>query len=81
MNWHETCMESSLYFWCCGTSHQYIQEGYPKIPHFVCGSQKTVGVGGTVSPSSSEGRGSLLFLEWETGHLAFLYGQQYIIFA
>jgi len=24
------CMESTLNFWCCGTSHQYIQQGYPK---------------------------------------------------
>lgn len=26
----KSCMESSLYFWCCQTSHQHTQDGYPK---------------------------------------------------
>lgn len=51
------------------------------ISSFVCGPQKAVGVRETVSPPSSEGTGSFLFLEWEKNHPVFSHGQQYVIFA
>lgn len=55
--------------------------GISKTSPLVCGPQKAVGVRETVSPPSSEGTGSFLFLEWEISHPAFSHGQQYIIFA